>query len=481
MRRLFCGGVYSVLLLVMAIPFLAGAAEAEKRPDDLVFSPLSWEMVLPKRLDLKRADGLEIPVYFQRDNELPLVDLTLLVGVGNVADPAGKSGLSELVAQLLRSGGSRHLRAAEVDRELERLAADLSVESGPYTIQLHLSVLAEELPRALELLFALLEQPAFETERFELAREQLLEQVRRRIEQPGALANQLMMRRLYACHPLGHPPTVATVSALTREDVQAFHARYFGPANVRIAVSGDVEATQLRQLLAAQLEPWQQVAQTVAVPELTGSLVAGTVVIDRPLPQTTILLTERGIKIDNPDLYAVQVMNYILGGGGFNSRLMREIRSNRGLAYSVYSWFSVGRRLPGPFVAGCETKNASVAQVLELFQQAMERMREEPVSEEDLALAKQSQINSFVFTFANVQQLVERVMVQDHFAYPADYLQRYRERIAAVTAEDVQRVARRYLHPRQQLTILVGQRNEIVLPETMAAQTVEAVAAETLL
>jgi len=154
------------------------------------------------------------------------------------------------------------------------------------------------------------------------------------------------------------------------------------------------------------------------------------------------------------------VMNYILGGGGFNSRLMREIRSDRGLAYSAYSYFQIGRRLPGPFVAGTETKNASVGPAISLTRKIMQELRDHPVTEEELQLAKESQINSFVFGFENTHSVVSQQMSLAFYGYPADYLAKYRQRIAAVTVADVQRVAREFIDLARQQIVLVGNPQE---------------------
>jgi zinc protease len=181
----------------------------------------------------------------------------------------------------------------------------------------------------------------------------------------------------------------------------------------------------------------------------------------KDLPQTTILLGERGIDKSNPDLYALRVMNFILGGGGFNSRLMREVRSNRGLAYSVYSYFEIGRRLPGLFIAGSETQTTTVAEVVELMRAQMAEITREPVSDEELELAKESLINSFVFAFDNPHDIVTQTMRLDYYDYPPDYLEGYRDRVAAVTVQQVLSAARRYLDPETQVIVLVGELGDL--------------------
>jgi zinc protease len=327
-----------------------------------------------------------------------------------------------------------------------------------------MSVMKEDLHRGLKLLAQLVRTPGFDSQRFETAQQQLIEQVRRRLDNPGAIAEQLMLQHLYPEHPLGRKPTLETLGSIKRADLLHLHRRYFGPRNMYVAISGDINGDEATQLVDASFSAWEQETESAEVPalkEVPSGRESGPVIIaQRPLSQTTIRLVERGIKRDNPDVYAVEIMNYILGGGGFNSRLMREIRSNRGLAYSVFSHFSVGRRLQGAFLAGCETRAESVAEAVGLFASIMQELRAEGVTEAELQLAKQSQINSFVFRFENPHSLVTRAMEYDFYAYPEDYLTRYREHIRNVTTQDVQRVAKKYLHPERQAIILVGEIGE---------------------
>jgi len=433
------------------------AFAGNQRPDDLHFQPLEFAIEYPEKFRLN--NGIE--VYYKQDSELPLLDVTLSVAAGKVGVSSARAGLAELLATLLRSGGAGKWSAEQLDQHIEDLAATVHVSSGPYTTSFSLSLLSDDAHSGLQLLAALVRQPRFEQQRFEVARQQLLESIRRRGDRAAGLAQQLMMERLYAGHPLANFPTQKSVSALTVDEVKQEYARYFAPNNTRIVISGALSSHQAHQLLEETFADWDVVGETQIVPPLAAHKLAGTVMVDRPLTQTTVMLTQLGIEKDNPDLYAIQVMNFILGGGGFSSRLMREIRSNRGLAYSVYSYFSVGRRLTGPFIAGCETKNNSVAQVVELLRAGMEQMRDQPVSAAELEQAKDSLLNSFVFTFDNSHALAKRIMEQEMFGYPPRYLEQYRENVAAVSIADVQRVARKYLNPDQQLLILIGDKQQL--------------------
>ncbi len=452
-----------VALLCMLCGATAGWGEEHrdnKRPDHLTFEPLSWNMQTPDRIFL--ANGTKL--YHHHNAELPLIDITLMFGVGRSIEDAANTGLLQLFGRALENGGTHNISASDFDAKLDSLAINLSVDTGPYTTTLQMSLLKEDLQAGMELLAQLVRNPGFEEERFATARQQLLEQVRRRLDNPGSIAGQLMLEHLYPDHPLGRQPTLETLAHITRADLLDLHQRYFGPENMYVAVSGDIAAHEAMQLMEESFSTWEQEAEHAEVPalkETPGVESLGPVIVaQRPLSQTTIRLVERGITQDNPDVYAVEIMNFILGGGGFNSRLMREIRSNRGLAYSVFSHFSVGRRLQGAFYAGCETKAESVEEAVNLFASIMQDLRTEGVTAEELQLAKQSQINSFVFRFENSHSLVTRVMEYDFFGYPEDYLTRYRDHIGRVTVADVQRVAQKYLHPQHQAIILVGEMDE---------------------
>jgi zinc protease len=302
-----------------------------------------------------------------------------------------------------------------------------------------------------------LRRPVFDGQRFELARRQAIELVRRQDDEPRTVASRVMMEALYGEHPLGRTPTVESLQAITREDLVRRHERSMHPDSLWLGITGDFDRRELLRMLTEIFGDWQSTAdRPQEIPPLAGAGPAAVYVAAKDVPQTTILFGEIGVDKDNPDLPALRVMNFILGGGGFNSRLMREIRSNRGLAYSVYSYFQPGRRLPGPFIAGCETKSDSTAAVIALMREIMEQMRRAPVSVAELDLARESLINSFVFAFDDSHAVVTQQMRLDYYDYPEDYLQTYRDRIAAVTAEDVLRVARQYLHPDRQNLVLVG-------------------------
>lgn len=450
----FCPARLFPLLALLLTGLLAGCLPTlPQRPDQLVYPGLDFQLPAVEKLVLPNG----IRLYLKEDKELPLVQLTAMVGSGAVTTSAEKTGLADLFGDAWRTGGAGDRTPEELDELLDQLAAHLGASLGPYTAQLDMSLRSKDLAVGLDILADVLRRPTFAVERLELARLQAQEELRRQNDDPGSISQRLLMAALYPDHYLGRTPTPESLAAISRDDLVAFHRDHVSPDNLWVAISGDFDRQELLRLLDETLGDWaRRDVPRQEIPE-PGDAGAGVIrVAAKELAQTTVLIGDLGLTKDHPDQYAVRVMNYILGGGGFNSRLMREIRSNRGLAYSAYSYFQVGRRLPGPFVAGTETKNDTVVDALGLMRQIMADMRQTPVSDEEIQLARESLVNSFVFGFENAHSVVSQQMTLDFYAYPEDYLARYRDRVAAVTAADVQRVAQTFLRPERQQIILVG-------------------------
>lgn len=444
----------SLFLLLLLV---GCSSSLPKKPDQLQYSALKFQ--LPEADILVLDNGIRL--YLKEDKELPLVQVTAMIGAGAVSTPEEKTGFAGLFGSSWRTGGAGERSPEELDEYLDHLAADLSASLGPYTAQLGLSLRSEDLGSGIALLGDLLRRPGFAPERIELARLQAQELLRRQNDSPASISRRLLMKALYPDNSLGYSPTSESLAAVTRQDMVDFHQTYFAPNKLWMAVSGDFDREELLQILAENFDDWKRRdVPDQQLPKIKPVVEGLIQVAAKDLPQTTIVIGDLGLTKDDPDQYAVLVLNYILGGGGFNSRMMREIRSNRGLAYSAYSYFSIGRRLPGPFLAGTETKNATVAPAISLTREIMVDLREKPVTEKELQLAKESQINSFVFGFENSHSVVSRQMTQAFFGYPEDFLARYRDRIAAVTAADVQRVAQKFINLSRQQIVLVGDPKE---------------------
>ncbi|MBN1140325.1 MAG: insulinase family protein [Deltaproteobacteria bacterium] len=436
-----------------------------RSPRQFKAPPLVFDFPAVERFDT--ANGIR--VFFREDRELPLVSVSVMISGGSLHDPDGKVGLAELFAATLRSGGAGPHSPDRLDDLLEQMGADFGVSADSYAVQMGLSLRREDFEQGLGILAEVLRRPLLDGTRLDLAKKRLAETIRRRDDVPRQLALERFRRHLYRGHPLGREPTLETAGSVSRSDLTAFHRRHFHPGNLWLAVSGDIGGSQLQQVLERSFGDWPPGPVTPTTPPpLPPAPDPELLLARRDLSQTAIVLGHLGIEKSAPDLFEVQVLDFILGGGGFNSRLMREIRSNRGLAYSVYSHFQIGRRLPGLFWVGCETRSDATIQVVELIRSLAEEMRQKPVAEEELRLAQESLINSFVFAFEDSHAVVSRAARLDFYGYPEDYLRSYRDHVAAVTAQGVLDAARRRLDPRGFSIVLVGKPEGFdAAPETL--------------
>ncbi len=445
-------------LLLMLTACSASTLPQQVRPDALSFPELEFEFPQVEHLTLD--NGIE--VYLRSDHDLPLVEMTTMIGGGSIYDPAELTGLSDLFVAGLQTGGAGERSPQELEETLENMAADLAVTSSSYAYTIDMSMRRQDLVQSVDILADILREPKFEQQRIEVARQGLIEGVRRRNDDPGSIAGRTLAQSIYRDHPFGRVAKKTTLAQIQREDLLRLHQTYFQPNNTSIAVSGDISLDELKTLLVQSMGGWETTGLPNLVPPALPEMAqkGGISIADKDIPQTTIMIGQPGIDKNNPDAMTLKVANYILGGGGFNSRMMREIRSNRGLTYSVYSYFQIGRLLPELFIAKCETKCDSTLEVVSLMRAQMQEMIDMPVSDSEIQTAKESLINSFVFAFNNSHSIVTRKQRLDFYDYPPDYMQSYRQKIADVTTEDVQRVAKKYLRPDQLQIVLVGRRND---------------------
>lgn len=451
------------LALLVLLLFLGGCVAPQPHPGHLTTPPLHFPV--PEIDPLTLSNGIR--VYLKEDHELPLINLTVMVPGGAIDDPQEKVGLASLLAKGLRTAGAGSRSADQIDTLIEQVAADFSVSADTYAFALDLSLLATDLTTGLDLLRDTLRTPAFEPARLELARKQMIEAIRRQNDHPQAIASRSLLRAIYGDHPLGRTPTEATVLAISRDDLLAAYKESFSPEKLWIAVSGDFNRAELLTGLEARFGDWPAGRNLPRLlPPVSGNNDGVAIVGQKDLPQSVVMLGQLGVDKGALDLHAVRVMNFILGGGSFNSRMMKEIREERGLAYSVYSYFQVGRILPGPFIAQCETKSSTTIEALDLMLAAMKTIREVPVRPEELQVAKESLNNSFVFSFTNPHEVVTQAMRLDFYDYPDDYLQSYRDKVEALTLADIQQAAREHLQPERMSIVLIGNEQEFETPLT---------------
>ncbi len=409
---------------------------------------------------------------FSQQSELPLVTLQLLVKAGTLAEPQGKAGLANLTASLLLSG-TKSRSATQIATELDFMGARLNAEGGDDFASLTLMVLKKDLEPALELFKDVLLNPAFAPEELNRKVSQFKAALESEKDQPMVVAARNFARKLYGPFPYGHPVlgTPEGLSAISRSDLVAFHRSYYRPNNAVLSLVGDLSRDEARQWATKIFGTWtSSPLPSRELPGIPPLKQQETVVINKEISQANIILGNLAIARSNPDFYAFQVMNYILGGGGFASRLLDDIRVNRGLAYSVSSSFAPGLK-PGPFTVSLETKNASAAEAITQVVEEIRRIMTKPVTEQELKDAKSYLIGSFPRKMDSMSKRAWLLGYVEVYGLGLDYPWRYPELIQHLTPADIQNVAQKYLHPENYLLVVVG--DQAKMPPLPGAPTAQ--------
>lgn len=417
---------------------------------DLHAMPPVGRTVLPSRMVILHSE----------DHSLPFVTLQLLIDGGSRKDPSGQEGLARLAAKGLLLGTSKHNLEA-INEALDFMGASFGSSSGRDYSTLSLKVLKKDLDKALALFMEVLTQPTFPDDEIKREVDKTLAAIQSEEDEPGEVAEKEFQKSLFLTSPYGHPVigTKESLPKMTREAILNYYKTYYHPNNYILAVVGDITSMEVKK----KLFPLFENMATVELPEVPfNSLFARgpeTKKINREITQANIILGNEGISRENPDFYAVSVMNYILGGGGFASRLLEEIRNKRGLAYSVASFFDPGK-YPGSFQIVLQTKNASAREAVSLALEQMEKIRKEPVSEKELEGAKKYLIGSFPLRLDTQEKLSNFLIQVEYFGLGLDYPGKYPSLIGSVTREQVMKVAKKYLHPEKYILVVVANLKE---------------------
>jgi len=394
------------------------------------------------------------------EHSLPFVTFQLLIDSGSRRDPSGEEGLSRLTARGLLLGTSKR-NVNAINEELDFMGASLNSSSSRDYAMLSLRVLKKDLDKGFDVFMEVLTLPTFPEEEIQREVEKTLAAIQSAEDRPEVVAEKEFQKTLFLKSPYAHPVegTKESVSRLTRETVLQFYRTYYHPNNSILTIVGDLTANEVKTELLPHLEKWQT-AKIPEVPFITAfAKEQKTVKINRPITQANIILGHSGVSRENPDFYALTVMNYILGGGGFASRLVGEIRNKRGLAYSVASFFDPGK-YPGSFQIVLQTKNLSAREATSLALQQMELIQKEPVSEKELEGAKKYLIGSFPMRLDTQGKLANFLTQVEYYGLGLDYPEKYPSLINSVTREDVLRVARKYLHPENYILVVVANLKE---------------------
>ncbi len=455
----------ALALSLLSAAGMLSAADIPDRPEKLHYPPLTYEP--PRPADYRVALQSGPIAYIVPDRTLPLVTVSVTVRTGSYLEPKGREGLADFTGNLLVRGGAGSKSAEELEERLAFLAATLNSSIGDDSGSVSLNLLSKDLPEGLALLRDALTAPRFQQDKLDLYRQQAIQAMKQRNDDSATIHARETESLAYgtnfwACRET----TGASVAAITADDLRAFHRQWFHPANFTVAVSGDVDRTAILAKLEELFANWPFTGvKPGPIPTDTKMAEPGVYVVNKDVNQGRVTVLLPGVKRDDPDFPAITVMNDILGGGGFTSRIMNRVRSDEGLAYGAGSSFPGGWTYAHAFQAGFETKSRTVAYATRIVLDEMAHMTEAPVSDEELNTTKRSFIDSFPGTFNTKARIAGQFATDEltgRFAKDPEYWQKWRGRIEAVTKDDVSRVAKERLHPDRAVILVVGQKEEIL-------------------
>ncbi len=428
------------LCLLLVVFLLAGPVPA-------LASRMADREVLPNGMVL---------LHEQR-SALPIVRVVLAIRAGSIAEPAEKAGLANLTADLLNEGTKRR-SSKEISGDIEFVGGELGTAGGADYITVTLSVLKKDVDLGFDLLSDIILNPVFSEDEIKRKKAVIISSIMQQKEEPGIVASKAFKKAVFGIHPYGRPVegTEESLNAITRRDIVDFHGEYYVPNNAILSVVGDITKEELRQLLDRYFKGWERkdvpekplpVPAPLSAPEI--------IKIDKDLTQANIILGHLGIGRENPDFYAVSVMNYILGGGGFASRLMDNIRDNKGLSYDVHSFFSANK-YGGSFQAGLQTKNRTANTAISEILKEMDRIRTKQVTDKELSDAKSYLTGSFPLRIDSNSKIASFLIGVEFYNLGLDFVDKYKQLIESVTKDDVLRVAKKYLDTKAYVLVVVG-------------------------
>lgn len=446
------------LLIMLVLAPVVAAEDIVDHPDKLKFRELKYQPPKPQDYRYKLQCGAT--AYIAENPEIPTFDLTILVRTGSIYDPIEKAGLADMAGYLMRNGDVQGMTTKDIDERLAYLAGDISVNIGSTRGYIELFCLSKDIDEGLMLLKKILYTPVFNQEALDRYRADILSDMEQRNSSTAAIESREWNFLMYGDHPSTIPMrrTEQSVNSITRDDLIAFHKKYFFPGNFTFAIAGDFKTKDIIEKLNDLLGGWPD--QKLELPVISDQVPdpkPGVYMIKKEdVNQSRIRVGHLGVKRDIPDEYALSVMNDLLGGGGFTSRIMRRVRSDEGLAYNTGSDFDRPVLYPGTFRAWFQTKHETAAFGTGLIVDEIKRIRTEKCDAETVENSKANFIGNLVNPFGSKKDIVNTFADDDYTGRPDDYWQNYTKNMEAVTPDDVLAVAQKYLHPDKLVYLVIG-------------------------
>ena len=455
-----------LLALLPALGALTpGAAFAKKSPYDKVLEdlPAMRDFQPPAVTREELPNGMVL--YLVEDHDLPLIRASAMIRAGSIYEPAAKVGLADLVGTVMRSGGSERYPGDKMDVLLEDMGASVETGMSDASASASLRCLTENFDQVLDIFADVLRHPAFPEDKIELARTQMKTGISRRNDDASEIAQREIAKLYYgADSPYARQLEYDTLAAIDRGDMVKYHEYFYHPNNVILTVGGDFDTATMVTALRAAFDDWERV-ETFYPPDpvLSETPMSVNLVEKDDVNQSKVRMGHLGIRWDDEYLFPLQVLNQILGGG-FSSRLFSELRSKRELAYGVWAWMITGNHHRMPFTVGIDTKSEATVEAIGLIIDELNKVREEPVTPEELSRAKEGLKNSFVFNFSSPFSIASRKASYEFYGRPQDFLDTYLAKVDAVTADDILQAARARIHPDQMAILVVGKSEDFDAP-----------------
>ena len=451
-QALFCC-VLPLILLSMTVSVFAQVKLAE----ELQYPPLP-DLVIPEPERIVLENG--IVVLLMEDHELPLVSLSAFIRTGSRLEPQDKIGIASLTGTVLRTGGTTKQSGDELDEFLEGKAAMIEVGIGGSSGTASMSCLKEDFPAVLEVFGVILRTPAFAPEKLKIAKNQMMAGIARQNDDPGGIVSREFKKLIYGnSSPYTWVPTYATILAVTQKDVVHWHETYFHPNRMILGLVGDFQKDQAIALLNKVLGDWKRGPEDKdAQVFIQEQAPAGVYYVEKnDMTQAKIAMGHQGLRRDHPDYYSLVIVNQILSGS-FGARLFSNIRSKQGLAYDVHGGVGLGWDHPGMAILSMSTKTQTTGKGIDALISESRKMVSNPPTEEEVANAKASILNSFVFSVDSPAKVLGKYLTYEYYGYPSTWLKTFRHGIEQVTVTQVREAAKRHLRPQDFAILVVGPR-----------------------
>ena len=479
--------VPAVLAALLAAPLTsptalaAGPDTIPAKPDQIAFKPYSYTP--PAAKDHRAVLKSGVVAYLAENHELPLVNIQILLRGGTYLDPVGKEGLASLTGYLLARGGTKSRTAEQLEERLAFLAAQLNPErpdGRPTDVRasgymddrgvVSLNLLAKDLDEGLAILREVLTEPRFQDDKLKLKKEQLLADMKQRNDSSADIERRERSFLLYGDgYYLSRFETKDSIEGISHDDLAAFHRKWIHPKNMLIAAAGDFKKAEMAAKLDKLLANWPFKGEAAPpVPKPSHPMTPGTFLVDKDVNQGRVSIMLPGLLRTDPDFFAAAVMNDILGGGGFTSRIMNRVRSDEGLAYSAGSALQPGIWYPGRFGAAFQSKVRTAAYASQIVIEEMTKLRDTDPTDEEMETAKHSFIDTLPRRFSTPVQVVGLLADEEYTGrYASDplYYAKYQANVEKVTKADVKRAAQRLLKPDAVTLLVVGKKADLLNPE----------------